>query len=144
MPDSKSFSHHSHVACLLVYCLVVVQKRSSFTILLSRSCLSTESELLAEEARNCNDQCRNKESGHNGKSEDPLKCYNLSQELGDTKSSGQDTQLESHSVVFEGDQEETSKHQDTPDGNVSENAGRQGLSMNCDGAIPVQSNEGPS
>lgn len=45
---------------------------------------------------------------------------------------------------LEGNQEETSKNQDTPDSNVSQNAGSQGMSIDRDGTIPVQSNESPS
>jgi len=98
---------------------VVVQKRGSLPIFFGRSSISAEGEFLAEEAWNCDGQSSNKESRHNRKGEDPLECYNLSQELCDTKSGSQDAKLKSHCIVLEGDQEEAPKDQDTPDGNIS-------------------------
>ena len=64
----------------------IPQKRLSFAILIhNSSAIPSEAKFLPKVARHRDAKGRNKENGHNGKSENPLESKSLDPELVDTK-----------------------------------------------------------
>lgn len=78
--------------------LVVVQKRSSLLVLGDDGLASSEA--TTEDLREGNDKGGNKEGGHDGESENPLECDDLSQELADAEGGAEDAEGEAHGVVL--------------------------------------------
>lgn len=123
---------------------MIVEKRSSLAIFFSGSRLPAPGDLFAKQARNGNCQSCKEQDTHDSEREDPLESDYLPQELCDAKGCSQNTEFKAHRVVLVGYQEEASKDEDSPDGDVAKNASGQSMSIDCNCTIPVKSNESPS
>jgi len=80
--------------------------------------LTSEGDLLAEDAWDCDNQSREEENTHNDEREDPLECNDLDEELADSDGGCQDAQSKAHSIILEYNKEESTIDQDTPNGNI--------------------------
>jgi len=96
-----------------------------------------------EELGEGNNDGGNEEDGHDGEGKDPLEGDDLAEELTNTEGGAENAEGEAHSVILEGDEEEKSVDEDTPDSNISKDAAEQTLSVECNSTVPVQGNEGP-
>jgi hypothetical protein len=83
----------------MVY-LVVIQKRSSLLVCWNNRLISANTEFLAENAWNANEQSKDEEGSHDGKSKDPLESNDLGEKLTDTKRSCEDTESKAHGVIL--------------------------------------------
>ena len=80
--------------------LVIVQQGSSLLIGRNNSLISAQTDFLAENTRDGNDESGKKEGSHDGKCKDPLECNSLGEELTDAKSSSEVAECEAHGVVL--------------------------------------------
>jgi hypothetical protein len=80
--------------------LCVVQQRGSLLVCWDNILLTSEGELLAENAWDSNAKCGNEEDAHNDKSEDPLEGDGLGEKLADTERSSQNAECEAYGVVL--------------------------------------------
>jgi len=101
---------------------LIIKKRSSLCISGNNRLVSAEAELLAKDARNRNQQGANEQNTHDGECEYPLQGKDLDEELTDTKRSCENGKAETHSIVLVDDEEEHSIDENTPDGNIGEDA----------------------
>lgn len=120
---------------------VISQQWSSLSIL---SPLTSDTNLLAKDAWERDDEGSEEEDAHDDKGKDPLESDGLAEELADAEGGGEDGEGEAHGVVLEGNEEEKTIDQDTPDRNVCKDACSQSLSMERNSSIPVDGHKSPS
>lgn len=107
--------------------LLLLQQRLSLSVFVDNS--AALEGVLADETREANQDGQDEQDGHNGECKDPLKGDDVSEELGNTQSSTENAQVEAHSVVLVGDEEEETIAQDGPDHDVGQDSGRQRVSV---------------
>jgi len=122
---------------------VVVQKRSSLLVGRYDVLFSSEANFLAKDTWNSDDKGGNEEYAHDDKSKDPLECNGSGEELTDPESSCQDAKCEAYGVILEDNEEEEAIDQDAPDCDIGKDTCCQGVRIDCNGTVPVQSNKCP-
>jgi len=123
--------------------LMVVQQWSSLLVCWNNVLLPAETEFLAENTWNRNTNCDDEQDAHDHKGKDPLESDSLREELTYTQRSSQNAQCEAHGVVLVHDEEKQAIDENTPDGNVSQDASRRGMGIDRNSTIPVEGNESP-
>lgn len=81
-------------------CLVVVQKRSSLLICGNNGTLSSERELLAKYARDCNYEGGEEEDTHDDECEDPLEGDGMGEELANSDRGCKNAQFEANGIIL--------------------------------------------
>lgn len=140
--------------------LVVIEERSPLLILGYHRFPSRGT----EDARNRDEDSGDKEGCHDCKGEDPLKGYDLSQELADTERSGEDAECEPHRVIllftisrdhddsvtctsgvtyFVSNKEKQSINQNGPHCHIGKDSRYECMGVHHDRAIPVYSYKRP-
>src|ERR1700712_3662028 len=85
-PLNFSPTKHLTSSPVIVY-LVVIQKRSSLLVCWNNRLISANTEFLAENTWNGDQDGEHKEGSHDSKGKDPLESDDLGEELADTKRS---------------------------------------------------------
>lgn len=97
---------------------------------------------LSKDTRRRNKHRPHKHDRHNCKRERPLQCYSLCKELPDAQSGCQKARRETNVPVFKHGQEESSVHDDAPDGDIGKDAACEAVAVDHDGAVPEDEEEG--
>lgn len=155
---SSILHHHPHIAWLRFIRLRISKEWGALSI--SRCLASAPRDLLACPCRNSDQNCKDKEDGHDGKRKDPLEGHNLSVKLSNAKGGRQDTETETHGVVLrcvslglytrsrktylEGEDIEETVTENRPDEDIGEDASdKTSLVRDHDSSVPIYRHKGP-
>jgi len=100
MPSSLHFLGLIYGSTLDIGILSIVQQRGSLLVCWYDSSLTSNTNLLAKDSGNCDEQGGNEKCSHDGEGEYPLERKSLGKKLSNSEGCRQDAESEAHGVIL--------------------------------------------